>query len=168
MSVPTTAPTRPPVSLLVPTFPEDCQPAKILPEKCAFTDLYANSYIDALEQLARRLEHCGAIPDANSCMADILEREQVASTMLENGIALPRARTAQVNRLLAAVATCQLDNPEDPAHRRIIILLSLSPKNHETPYLPFIAHVARVLLNHPDLDALINLKNPAHLRAAFL
>ena len=168
MPVPHTVPVLSQVSLLVPTFPDDCPPDQILPADCVFTDLRAASYPEALALLAQRLQERGRIPDATQCLEDILARERLSPTMLEHDIALPRARTAQVAHLLAALALCRLELPDASRERTVIIVLSLSPKEHASPYMQFIAHIARVLLNHPDLDALRQIRDPAQLRNTFL
>ena len=81
-------------------------------------------------------------------MQALLERETVMSTGLEHGVAIPHARTDVVGSLVGAVAVVHggvqgyptLDgSPVD------IVVLTLSPKNANTPHLRVISHVGKVL-----------------------
>lgn len=101
-----------------------------------------------LRELVGRLFEKGLLADQDAAMQALLERETVMSTGLEHGVAIPHARTDVVGSLVGAVAVVHggvqgyptLDgSPVD------IVVLTLSPKNANTPHLRVISHVGKVL-----------------------
>jgi mannitol/fructose-specific phosphotransferase system IIA component (Ntr-type) len=82
---------------------------------------------------------------------------------MENGVALPHARTAGVTELVAAVGI-SIDGC-DGSH---IFVLSLCPKRAERPYLQFIARIATIVAAEENRQAIMNSNSPAELREIFL
>jgi len=144
--------------------------AKIIPENCAITDLQSTTYRDALEEIARHLFRCGYINSFNECLNDILAREELSSTVLSGGIAMPHAKSNSVISMVSVIALCKIpvkaDAPEaDEVH---IIVLTVSPKDHQSPYMQYIAHIASVLHKYPDMEKLRSIASPEELRKQFI
>ncbi|MFH1046153.1 MAG: cation:proton antiporter [Candidatus Omnitrophota bacterium] len=80
---------------------------------------------------------------------DILRRESTMSTGMQDGITLPHAKTAAVERVIAAIGLKKsgvdfnsLD--KKPAN---IFVLTLSPKEYPAPYLEFMAEMTKLLIS---------------------
>jgi len=80
-------------------------------------------------------------------LADLLERERIMSTGMQDGIALPHTKTDAVDRLVCGVGL----HPEgvdfhslDQKPSRIFVMV-LAPKDNPGAYLQFMASVSRVL-----------------------
>ena len=142
---------------------------KILPENCVLTDLQAQNYDDAINEMVLYLHRLGYVRDREMCIKDIRLRERIASTILEKGLAFPHARSTQATRLISAVGLChdKCDN-ENLQSKTLIIVLTLCPKDVTYPYIQYVAHMASVLMNHPELDCLRNIDDPKILRSAFV
>ncbi|MCQ2396760.1 MAG: cation:proton antiporter [Lentisphaeria bacterium] len=138
---------------------------EIIPENCCLTDLQATEYNDALQQLVVYLHRLRFVKDKEMCLKDLMTREQISSTMLDNGTALPHVRTTQVTRMVSVVALCHGMSPDN---KTLLIVLTLCPKNDNCPYMQYVAHTASVLLSISDMDAVRALDDATQLRKLFI
>lgn len=147
----------------------ECTIEKILPNNCVITDLEADTYDAAINEMVLYLHRLGYIKDKEMCLKDIRLRERIGSTILEKGLAFPHARSTQVNRLISAVGLCHDKCArENSQSMTLIIVLTLCPKDVTYPYIQYVAHMASVLLAHPDLDSLRKIDDPQILRSIFI
>ena len=84
--------------------------------------------------------------DRKAILAAVLDREAKGSTGLENGIAIPHARTAGVADVICAIGTSRegidFDSADGkPCH---LIFLIVAPPEASTPYLKALSSVALV------------------------
>ena len=142
---------------------------KILPGNCVLTDLQAQNYDDAINEMVLYLHRLGYVRDMNMCVKDIRLRERIGSTIIEKDLAFPHVRSTQVTRLMSAIGLCKVKCDNDsPSTKTLIIVLTLCPKDVTYPYIQYVAHIASVLMNHPNLDGLRNIEDPEKLRSAFI
>lgn len=109
--------------------------------------LLADTKAAAITELIELLDDEGLIHDRHAALGAVIAREEGMSTGLENGIAIPHARTHAVDRLVCAVGMRQegIDfGTPDNSPARIIILL-LAPIDAPAPQLQAIAHLSRIL-----------------------
>jgi mannitol/fructose-specific phosphotransferase system IIA component (Ntr-type)/Kef-type K+ transport system membrane component KefB len=109
--------------------------------------LLADNKAAAITELIELLDDEGLIHDRHAALGAVIVREEGMSTGLENGIAIPHARTHAVDRLVCAVGMRQegIDfGTPDNSPARIIILL-LAPLDTPAPQLQAIAHLSRIL-----------------------
>lgn len=110
--------------------------------------LKAENKEEVVEELVEILFEKGLLADEEVALSAIRERESVMSTGLENGIAIPHARTDAVNSLVGIAAIVHSgvkDYATVDGSRVDIVVLMMSPKNLQTPYLRLIAHIGHVL-----------------------
>ncbi len=151
----------------------DHEPLKlnqIVSKNCVVANLQANTTEEAIRELIRSLEKSGRLIDAEICIRDVLAREQVVSTCISTGVALPHARTTGVKELVAAIG---IRNPQAPKiseqEQEIgIFVLSLSPKTGEMPYLQFVAHVAAILAEEENQKILVETTDTAKIHQIFI
>jgi len=141
---------------------------RIIPSGCVITDLKAENTEDAIRELIGAMERSGRLLDAKRCSEDVLARENIVSTCISGGIALPHARTTGVRELVAAVGIsrkgCRSSNHEQITR---IFVLSLCPKLGEEPYLQFVAHVASILADEQNLKILETNANSGDIQQLF-
>jgi mannitol/fructose-specific phosphotransferase system IIA component (Ntr-type)/Kef-type K+ transport system membrane component KefB len=109
--------------------------------------LLADTKAAAISELIEMLDDEGLISDRMEALGAVIAREEGMSTGIENGIAMPHARTRAVDRLVCAVGL----KPEgidfgtlDNRPVRIVILL-LAPVDLPAPQLQAIAYFIRIL-----------------------
>ena len=112
-------------------------------------DLRARTKEEALDQLIALCARSGAIVAPDEARAAIFAREEKAATIIENGIALPHARTIAVDRMVCAFGICRAGVVFDatdaqPAH---FLAMVLAPPAATTEYTHLIGALARALDN---------------------
>ncbi len=126
--------------------------------------LLADSKEDAINELLDRLSSEGMVNDLPQAHRDIMAREHSMSTGMQDGVAIPHARTAAVNRLVCAIGIKRtgIDFGSMDGKPTTIIVLTLSPRDAATPHIQFMATVSKCL----DADgrrALLEARSPDEL-----
>lgn len=98
-----------------------------------------------IEKLLELLVKNNNIRDKQTCLNDLIEREQLLSTGLENGLAVPHAKSSAAENLVVSFGLCRegldfgtLDGK--PAH---FIFLVVSPLNTSGPHIKMLAQITR-------------------------
>lgn len=116
---------------------------------------------ECLEELSNLFFKNGIVTDKKVFYETILERENLVTTGMGMGIAIPHARTNVVSEL--KILVCLLDNELDfnsldgkPV--KIIFMLGV-PENLATEYMQVLAVVSRFLGAKKNRDELLEAKN---------
>ena len=72
--------------------------SNLITADCISLDVQAGSKKRAIEEAARQLGACPSTPEPEQIFERLLERERLGSTGLANGVALPHARMAGLER----------------------------------------------------------------------
>jgi Kef-type K+ transport system membrane component KefB/mannitol/fructose-specific phosphotransferase system IIA component (Ntr-type) len=114
---------------------------------CIIMDIKATDKDAAIRELLDVLEQAGKLNDRSVVERDVMDRERSMSTGMQNGIALPHAKTDGVATLAAAVGIKRagLDFQSLDGQATTIIVLSVSPKKNPTYHLQFLAGIGRAL-----------------------
>ncbi|MFP4331655.1 MAG: PTS sugar transporter subunit IIA [Alkalispirochaetaceae bacterium] len=111
------------------------------------TDLPGTTKHEIIEALMEIVNRSGKIKDKDRALRDVLEHEAQMSTGMENGIAIPHAKTDAVEELVACVGVTKrkidfecLDRK--PSH---IFVMTLSPSDGNGPHIQFLAEISRLL-----------------------
>jgi PTS system nitrogen regulatory IIA component len=120
--------------------------ADLVKADCIRLDVEASSKKRALEEAARQLGACPSTPEPEQIFERLLERERLGSTGLANGVALPHARMAGIDRaygvflrLAAPVDFDALDGqPVD------LLFALLVPEEATSEHLDLLAALARL------------------------
>jgi Kef-type K+ transport system membrane component KefB/mannitol/fructose-specific phosphotransferase system IIA component (Ntr-type) len=133
-------------------------PHRLLPR------LKARTKDEALQELMAPLVAEGVVKNPKEALRALRDREAVMSTGLEDGIAIPHAKTDAVDRLVCAVGL----KPEglefdalDGAPTTILVL-ELAPRDAVAPHIQFMATVSHAL-NAPTRRRLLASKTPADM-----
>ncbi len=136
-----------------------------LREENVVCNLKARTRDEALAELVRLLHKNVGGFDPEATLRGILEREEMAPTVMSPGIALPHLRMDGLGGLLLAVGTSVqgvvFDGPEQgPVHA---IFLVLTPRADPDAYLQFVAGLARKLLALKEVRLLAGCTSPDEL-----
>ncbi len=118
---------------------------ELLNEELICEELSGQNKYQVIEELLDLLVKTGKIQDRETCLQDLIEREQYLSTGLENGLAVPHAKSAATENLLVSFGLSHdgidfdsLDGK--PAH---FIFLVLSPRDTSGPHIKILAQITR-------------------------
>ena len=126
-------------------------------------NLLSRTKEDAIRELIRSLPPSNKIPDKEELIKRVLEREQIETTGIGRGIAIPHARTDAVE----GICICLGISPkginygsidDKPVH--ILILLTASESAHDA-YLNALASVALLFNDRKFCQDIINCTEPA-------
>jgi len=143
--------------------------SELFSEESVVTDLVATSKNDVLESIIRDLDGKGYIRDVELATRDVIERENVMSTGIGNGVAIPHAYTDGVDRLVAGfyrtgegVDFEALDSADVS-----LFFIILGPKESRRDHIKVLAKISR-LLNHDDFrDDLRTAAGPEAVMSVF-
>jgi nitrogen PTS system EIIA component len=142
--------------------------ADILAERAVLCCTGLTTKRQLFEQLAERAAEITG-HDAAEILEAITSREELGSTGLGNGIAIPHGKIAGLKGVTALVA--RLDQPIDfdsvddqPVD---IVVMLLAPTGAGADHLKALSRVARLLRTEAMVDELRRAENPAQLRALF-
>ncbi len=131
-----------------------------LTEELICIDLAPGSVEEIVDRLANLLFRSGAIHRVDEVRHALLEREQVSSTGIGSGVAIPHARSTETDKLLVCCALCPkgtdfnaLDT--QPVH---IFFAVIAPREASGLHLKLLAAISRIMsddgLRHQILNAL--------------
>ena len=116
-----------------------------LSESLIDDNLSGGNKYEVIEKLLELLVKNSSIRDKQTCLNDLIEREQLLSTGLENGLAVPHAKSSAAENLVVSFGLCRegldfgtLDGK--PAH---CIFLVVSPLNTSGPHIKMLAQITR-------------------------
>lgn len=112
----------------------------------------------AIYDLLQVLENSGKIEDNDRALKDILARESYLSTGMENGLAVPHAKTDAVNDLVVSFGLHRsgLDFESLDGKSAHFIFLVLSPRDTSGPHIQALAQISRLLKEEKTRKKLLN------------
>jgi PTS system nitrogen regulatory IIA component len=119
----------------------------------------------AITELIDLLHVTGRIHNRDDALKAVFEREARMSTGMQNGLALPHAKSDAVDRLVAAMGLKHGGLPfqsidGQPAE---IVILTLSPLNRSGPHIQFLAEVGRLVQDPANRARILAAKAPAEV-----
>ena len=113
---------------------------------------------EVIRELVQVLKNAGKINDTENVLDAIHRREELGSTGLELGIAVPHAKSEAVNNLTVAIGI----SPEGidfnaldgkPSH---LFFLMLAPPSQSGPHIEALAEIAKLSRSRAFCDALVH------------
>ena len=133
--------------------------AILSPERILFLDY--SSKRDALLALAGNLATAPQVKNSNELAAEILRREELMSTAIGRGIAIPHIRLQSVTDLVVSVGVSRVDvldfSPLDDEPVRLIIMIAAAYNQHAS-YLQTLSWFSTRLKNRELHDSLLRAK----------
>jgi fructose PTS system EIIBC or EIIC component len=136
--------------------------ADILDERHIALQLKSRRQANALREIIGLLEKTGSVLQPAEFLAQVLVREKVNSTLIENGVAFPHARTALVNQIALTVGRSRAGIPwNDKGERARLIFVVAVPQRLVNDYLVLLGTLARITQNEQQREALLAAATPA-------
>jgi len=121
--------------------------SELLPRSAILLNLKSREKFDVIHELVEPLLSTGAITDASEFVSAIVHRENMESTGVGLGVAIPHARTKAVAHIVLAFARSEggvdfssLDGK--PSH---LIFLIAAPEEQKTEYIMTLARLSKLL-----------------------
>ena len=138
---------------------------ELLNEDLIATHLKGNDKDQVIAELLDLLVATKKIKHRETCFQDLLERERYLSTGLENGLAVPHAKTAATEEMVVSFGLSRqgLDfNSSDgkPTH---FVFLVISPLDTSGPHLKILAQISRMFRDRGVGEKLLETKSSAEI-----
>jgi len=133
-------------------------------------NLNSTNKTDAIKELVALLKNTKAISDEASIAKVVLEREELGSTGIGEGIAVPHGKSDLADKVIAAFGRSErgidFESETDDLPVRLIFLL-IAPAGSSGPHLLALARISRLLRSKEFRDKLIKAKNKAEILGIF-
>ena len=124
----------------------------VLPRELVLIDVPSCDRETCLAKMVHRIGRMYTRLDGHAVTRDLLEREQLGSTALGRGMAVPHVYNTQFKQVILAVGRCaegvHFDDAPDGTAVRAIFLLVL-PEGRPELHMTFLARLGR-LMDRPD------------------
>ena len=128
-------------------------------------DMKSTTKIDAIKELVALLKKAGAIAEEDSVAKVVLEREELGTTGIGEGIAVPHGKSGAVNRLVAAFGKSEkgidfASVDKQPVH---LLFLLIAPSDSAGPHLMALARISRLLKNRGFRNNLMDAESASEI-----
>jgi mannitol/fructose-specific phosphotransferase system IIA component (Ntr-type) len=129
------------------------------------TDLPGTDKASVIRSLLDLISKSGKVKNTELALAALLEHEMGMSTGMENGIAIPHAKTDAVEELVACIGITKKKIDFECLDRKPaqIFVMTLSPKEGVGPHIQFLAEISRLLKDPKFRKSLMKAKNDQQL-----
>ena len=135
--------------------------AILSPDRIIFFDYLAKR--DALLALAQNLSTAPQVKNGRELTLEILKREELMSTAIGRGIAIPHVRLLSVTDLVVSVGISRVDimdfNPLDDEPVRLLLMIAAAYNQHAN-YLQTLSFFSARLKNQTLRDSLLHTQTP--------
>ena len=125
------------------------------------TPLKSKKKNDVIKELVKILKDSGKIKDSKKAIKAVLEREELSSTGLGEGIAIPHAKSDIVKELTIAIGLApkgiDFDSLDDMPST--IFFLILAAPDQTGPHLQALTEIANITKNKKFCNAILNASN---------
>lgn len=142
--------------------------AQLLQPKDILLDVSCTSKADLFDKIGRHLEWVHNLPQG-SVSAALAYREQIGSTALGQGIAIPHARLKELNHIQLAYLRLnpgiEFDSPDGLPVTHVMVILV--PKTATEEHLRVLAETSEFFSNAKFREQLPRCTNPAEVKQLF-
>jgi len=113
---------------------------------------------EIIEALLDILMNTGKVGDKQTALACLLERERKMSTGIENGVAIPHAKTDVVEGLAACIGIKRMGVDFESLDGELskIFIMTLSPLHTSGPHIQFLAEISRLLKDEESRNEILS------------
>ena len=140
--------------------------ADILDQRQVALQLRSRRRPNAIREIVSLFEKTGSVARPADFLTQVLSREEAGSTLSENGVAFPHARTELVDQIALAIGRSRAGVPwnGEGKRARLIFLLAV-PQRLMNDYLVLLGTLARVTRDQQHRNALFAAATPAEFIA---
>ncbi len=144
--------------------------AQVLKKENIIAGLSAQSKNEALEKLVQILYEGGYLEDKDAFLADVLHREEISTTGIGNGIAIPHGKSSAVKETTVAIGrlTSSLEwESVDDKPVELIVLLAVNDADKTGIHVKLLSEMARKLASEQNCKKLLDAKDAQEIIDVF-
>ncbi|MDH5761373.1 MAG: PTS sugar transporter subunit IIA [Nitrospinota bacterium] len=142
----------------------------ILKEGFIIADLKAEDKTEALNEISIFLERQGIIPDHAQLLQGLLNREQLGSTGIGDNMAIPHAKSENIEEIVTVFARSPKGLDFESLDRKPVhfIFMLLAPSASTGLHLKALAKIARLFKNPSLRENILNAENAGKIYSLML
>lgn len=121
--------------------------SELLNPNAVLLSLEARTKDEVLSDLVAALEKAHGFESGGEILERVRRREEMMSTAIGFGVAIPHGKASSVDRMAAACAVCPqgMDFGSDDGEPTYLFVLFVSPDNRATEHVRVLANISRLL-----------------------
>ena len=129
--------------------------SEVLREELIVFDMKSKTKLEAIRELAARLENSGYVTDLDTYLAAVLKREEISGTGLGMGVAIPHGKSPAVNKACVVFGRSRegVDYQSDDGEPVYLLFLIAAPQEADE-HLRILGHMSRKLIHESVRDKL--------------
>lgn len=135
--------------------------SKILDPECVIMELKAKTKEDAIGELVEVLAQNDRITQKETILKEVLTREGIISTGMNNGIAIPHARSegVEITQLAIGIKRSGIDFGSMDGKPAKIILLLVSSTGKDDPHIKVLSSISAYFRKVRDIEDFLHIEN---------
>ena len=140
-----------------------------LREQLVLLDVNAYDKKSAIAKTVENMASCNVLNDPAKFLDEVMQRENLGSTAIGNGVGLPHARTQNISEIVIAVTRLKSSVPFSPENGELVNLVILigTPLNAVGEYLKVLARLSKLLRDNAIRNAILTATTPAEIVKIF-
>lgn len=133
----------------------------LLNRKSISLSLKQSSKLDAIDNLVELVDNSGNLNNKEEYKKSILAREELSTTGIGEGIAIPHAKTSAVNKACIAAAVCKdgIDYESFDGSLANLFFMIAAPDGANNTHLEVLSRLSTILMDEEFRNDLINAKS---------
>jgi fructose-specific phosphotransferase system IIA component len=139
--------------------------SEVIPVGGIKVPMEASDKEEAFEELVDLLVQCGEVTDRDAALEAIRKREEMGSTGIGNGVAIPHGKDASISRLVGALGISRegvefggVDGK--PAN---VIFLLLARTDNPGPHIQALAEIAQLIQAQGFMERVVRARGPQEI-----
>ena len=126
--------------------------------ECFITDLTEKSREDALRRIIRAAAENGLVKDEKEVFARLMERENIQSTAVGNGVAIPHCFSDEIHDLVVIMARSRggLEFGSFDGKPTQVVFLLMGSRQEYGMHLKALARIARLIMNAAFIEKIVS------------
>ncbi len=135
--------------------------ADLLDEQQVILRLRSRKPVNAIREIVQSIAHTGKIANADAFLEQVLARERTHSSVVQNGVVFPHARTDLVDEIVIGIGRSRAGVPFGEDHQRAQLIFVIGvPERLVGDYLISVGTLVRLLQNDTIRSTLLNVETP--------
>lgn len=140
---------------------------KLFSQDDVIVDLQGEKKDEIISELVDHMIRTGKVKadDRENVLNALFDREKKMSTGMQNGVAIPHAKTDAVDKLVAVVGLKKsgVDFSALDGEPSRIFIMTLSPLTRTGPHIQFLAEISRILSKQEVMESMLKAESSAEV-----
>ncbi len=143
--------------------------SELLTEAVVKVDLEAEDKEEAFEELVDLLVRAGRLVDREHALEAIRSREELQSTGIGRGLAIPHGKDPSIRELTACLGISHEGIEYDSLDGELVrvVFLLLAEKDNPGPHIEALSQIAKLFMVEGFIEKLVSARSPRDVLAVF-